>query len=911
MRTQQDPVSRSIFGGVSNQSGTQIHWQNLTGGSSGVIDLSDTGDSRLRPYCFDTYTDGDNIYLLACLADPFSSADALPKDDGQTVFRGYMAAYTIGGDGGLEPAGSVTFNPEDGLSYRSLANPHIERASLDSGLNMLSSFGQIADYGTGTGIVTCEEGGNVVFHPTDSITCSMNDHYYSAVYPLFTGSYHFESSDKASFIGLAEPDASTNSTLSAIDLVDKDTLQLPEDSRQSKFYLIPGRFDSIGLIQSEDPDGRYSQRVFFTDKTNKDEESGNDDGNAEIVRYQLKSVHISPRELNEDYRWAEYHVSTMDYDVFLPASGFKITYVADMPIFYWLDTAPAEKRDEPVVWRINGVAYDPASDTMSDVFVLSEFTLPDSSVNGAARPTIPTGVALTETGYGYLTTMPEPDEGTSAQPMSLYSFPLTMKPVLEFQGLTLSETLVTPGQMIDATFSLMNKGDISATGFDLELVQVMDDGSEGPVLETLHTDCLNPENNYLMSENGGIILKGPEVCYRDEDYVFSGRKRDWSTSSNDMVFRFVNGDPQNPDVGPDESNYLKTEVLIPGSLASFTASIKVPNESSWSGDIMLRLRVSQIFSYTNTHVVTMAAALAGKNGAFTLPAGAKALVWTRNKSTDRLELRDAGLTGTEQSLYARDLSVPGASAPLKVEHQDIAVDYRMGKDSYGEPMLDIIVANQVNNRSAISLTCAVYPDGSKTPYYVSLPYYAEYVSAGKTQTISMPLTTLADPSKYSTVRVVLRGLDVEESALSNNEFTLNLRGLSSGTFKIIRQPEDTIVNEGETASFTVGVAGGITPYTYRWEVRMGESDTWQKLSTGNEPTLTLKDTKMHMNGWKYRCVITDASGKTVTSREALLTVVRVPPTGDSSNLPLYLLLAMAALTLLWMLRTRRTAGKNK
>ena len=50
--------------------------------------------------------------------------------------------------------------------------------------------------------------------------------------------------------------------------------------------------------------------------------------------------------------------------------------------------------------------------------------------------------------------------------------------------------------------------------------------------------------------------------------------------------------------------------------------------------------------------------------------------------------------------------------------------------------------------------------------------------------------------------------------------------------------------------------------------------------------------------------ITDADGHKVVSREVTLTVRDQVPTGDSSNLPLYLAMTLAALVLLLVLRRR-------
>ncbi len=174
-----------------------------------------------------------------------------------------------------------------------------------------------------------------------------------------------------------------------------------------------------------------------------------------------------------------------------------------------------------------------------------------------------------------------------------------------------------------------------------------------------------------------------------------------------------------------------------------------------------------------------------------------------------------------------------------------------------------------------------------------------------TQTISMPLKTLADPAMYSRVRVVISGIGIEESNYFNNEFTLNLSTMNRQPLSLIRQPADAVVQKGEDAVFTVEAAGGSIPYTYRWEVWMGESLGWRKIEGSDDPTLTVKNTTKAMDGWKYRCVVTDAAGAAVTSRAAGLTVTGVPGTGDSSNPVLYLTLAAAALALLWILRKKK------
>ena len=59
---------------------------------------------------------------------------------------------------------------------------------------------------------------------------------------------------------------------------------------------------------------------------------------------------------------------------------------------------------------------------------------------------------------------------------------------------------------------------------------------------------------------------------------------------------------------------------------------------------------------------------------------------------------------------------------------------------------------------------------------------------------------------------------------------------------------------------------------------------------------------------RFRCVVTDAAGTQIVSQEVTLTVRDQVPTGDNTNLPLYLAVALIALALMLALRRRRRAA---
>ena len=60
-----------------------------------------------------------------------------------------------------------------------------------------------------------------------------------------------------------------------------------------------------------------------------------------------------------------------------------------------------------------------------------------------------------------------------------------------------------------------------------------------------------------------------------------------------------------------------------------------------------------------------------------------------------------------------------------------------------------------------------------------------------------------------------------------------------------------------------------------------------------------------MQGWSYRCQVTDHYLTRACSGEARLTVTELPSTGDSSNLTLVLATAVCALLAMLLLRRRK------
>lgn len=100
------------------------------------------------------------------------------------------------------------------------------------------------------------------------------------------------------------------------------------------------------------------------------------------------------------------------------------------------------------------------------------------------------------------------------------------------------------------------------------------------------------------------------------------------------------------------------------------------------------------------------------------------------------------------------------------------------------------------------------------------------------------------------------------------------------TVSFTQQPVNTSACLAGSTTFTVG-ANGTGTLTYQWQESTDGGTTWSNVSASgiysgvNTVTLALSNINSGMNGYRYQCVVTDASGSS-TSNAAILTVNAVP-----------------------------------
>jgi formylglycine-generating enzyme required for sulfatase activity len=86
--------------------------------------------------------------------------------------------------------------------------------------------------------------------------------------------------------------------------------------------------------------------------------------------------------------------------------------------------------------------------------------------------------------------------------------------------------------------------------------------------------------------------------------------------------------------------------------------------------------------------------------------------------------------------------------------------------------------------------------------------------------------------------------------------------------RVTWHPDDERVREPSTASFRVEAVGALA---YQWQLSTDAGNTWSDLAGADEESYTTEATSLTMNGYRYRCVITNEYGA-ATSQVAVLSV---------------------------------------
>lgn len=103
---------------------------------------------------------------------------------------------------------------------------------------------------------------------------------------------------------------------------------------------------------------------------------------------------------------------------------------------------------------------------------------------------------------------------------------------------------------------------------------------------------------------------------------------------------------------------------------------------------------------------------------------------------------------------------------------------------------------------------------------------------------------------------------------------------------ISTQPANTTVCAGANASFTVANTGSNpAPTVFQWQVSTDAGATWTNITGATTATLTLTAVTLAQNGSRYRVIVTNSCGQSVTSNGSATLTVNGLPTVTATALP--------------------------
>ena len=143
----------------------------------------------------------------------------------------------------------------------------------------------------------------------------------------------------------------------------------------------------------------------------------------------------------------------------------------------------------------------------------------------------------------------------------------------------------------------------------------------------------------------------------------------------------------------------------------------------------------------------------------------------------------------------------------------------------------------------------------------SSKWYASSMEGSKTDTVKVPVQKYRDGQKYRCTVTDKNGKTVTSAVVA-----VKVAELPAG-LAIVSQPVSVNAAKGTMTEFKVQATG--EGLTYQWEYCNASSNKWRTSSMEGNQTDTIKvEAGSWRNGQKYRCVIKDAEGNTLTSDAA-------------------------------------------
>ncbi len=186
------------------------------------------------------------------------------------------------------------------------------------------------------------------------------------------------------------------------------------------------------------------------------------------------------------------------------------------------------------------------------------------------------------------------------------------------------------------------------------------------------------------------------------------------------------------------------------------------------------------------------------------------------------------------------------------------------------------IIGQPGDRTATAGNTVKFSVSVDNPSGVELSYQWQYKAAtgtnwynsGASSATTDTLTVTAQ-EKYTGYQYHCVVTDSAGKSVTSEPATLTVESMEE--LAILTQPEDTFAVVGDKAIFSVEAQG--TGLTYQWQYLSASSSTWKNTTfSGNKTAILTVTVKDYHDGYRYRCLVTDAAGETAKSDPAALTV---------------------------------------
>lgn len=261
--------------------------------------------------------------------------------------------------------------------------------------------------------------------------------------------------------------------------------------------------------------------------------------------------------------------------------------------------------------------------------------------------------------------------------------------------------------------------------------------------------------------------------------------------------------------------------------------------------------------------------------------GSSVIEVTITADTDVLQICPRCLGANNSTVgYVQTVCVP--ISKLSGEEMQLTVYSYIGSTSRMGNFFASLEDNKVKIRSSHTWLnyAVIYGQRIVEPDYNAQPDYLIQYGMISSAAASVDITFAQSYPDIPVVTATARGGTASAVAVDNvsqTGFTV-IGGNANWTavamipqVTITSQPEDITANIGSTVSFAVTASG--TGLAYQWQVSTNSGSTWSNTRAAGNTTNKITATATEaMNGYRYRCRITDRNGASILSDTATLTV---------------------------------------